>query len=722
MFCSKCGKELNNTSKFCSACGSPITPIVMGNRVNNPEQIAKDALEEYVKNWVIFVDTCSILHDSANKFWNNIIPFLRYYNKKVIVTLRVCDELEKHSKNVSDIQLANSANEAKKIVKQLEQAGFIEIRGEQNDNFADNVFQVVFTKFRMSHKLLLITQDNNLAQDILLLNDSKSVKANPVNVKRINKYGFLSDFGWNSDSKDKNSNVPTYKNTNTVSNALPDECFRIRTNVTRISANPIRVSHIPGESEQVYTNNGKIELLNLLGSGGEACVYTTNTPYVAKIYKEGKITERKQEKIKLMLSKKISCSGICYPVEIIYNLNREFVGYLMPPAKGYELQKSVFGPKPLFLKKFPGWKKRDTVQLCLTILKKIKYLHDRNIILGDINPANILVVSPTEVYFVDTDSYQIEDFPCPVGTVNFTAPEIQGKQYKDFLRTKGHENFAIATLLFMIMLPGKPPYSQQGGEDPMSNIRKMDFSYPFGENSNKKTPEGPWRYIWSHLTYKIKDAFYNTFRYDGSHAKEADRLSVDVWIDLFEDYLNLIESGKYAKQDPMSEELFPSRLKKNSNATYVKCHMCGQETDESFVKMGLCRSCMDKGDVIRCKKCGKEFIYTNYQRLVKKMDRPETCLDCHESSKAVKMRQTCVDCGSVFDITSGEYDFMRSKGLDIPKRCKNCRGLNSYNWNTNKPYSQPQSTYHKPKPQSNNTTKSSGFWHEIVEIVKVFFG
>ncbi|MBQ5927335.1 MAG: hypothetical protein IIX01_05380 [Clostridia bacterium] len=39
--------------------------------------------------------------------------------------------------------------------------------------------------------------------------------------------------------------------------------------------------------------------------------------------------------------------------------------------------------------------------------------------------------------------------------------------------------------MFMIMLPGKPPYSQQGGGNPVQNIISMDFSYPFGENSNK---------------------------------------------------------------------------------------------------------------------------------------------------------------------------------------------------------------------------------------------
>ena len=186
-----------------------------------------------------------------------------------------------------------------------------------------------------------------------------------------------------------------------------------------------------------------------------------------------------------MLSKKIECEGVCYPVAALYNSNKEFIGYMMPKAKGKELQKSIF-IKPLFLKNFPNWKKRDTVELCITILEKIKYLHDRNIVMGDINPANILIVSPKEVYFVDTDSYQVEDFPCPVGTNNYTAPEIQRKHFSDFLRTMGNENFAVATLLFMIMLPGKPPYSQQGGEDPINNIIKMDFSYPLYNKKERK--------------------------------------------------------------------------------------------------------------------------------------------------------------------------------------------------------------------------------------------
>ena len=37
------------------------------------------------------------------------------------------------------------------------------------------------------------------------------------------------------------------------------------------------------------------------------------------------------------------------------------------------------------------------------------------------------------------------------------------------------------------------------------------------------------------------------------------------------------------------------------------------------------------------------------------------------------MIRVCVDCGRQFEITPGEERFYKSKGLDLPKRCKPCR-------------------------------------------------
>lgn len=663
------------------------------------QEMSKSQLEEYVKNYKIFIDTCSLIHPGADQFWMNIIPLLKQYGNKVIIPFRVIEELNKLSQKPEKQDVATACKNTLKVLYQLNNAGFIDIRGEKSDSFSDNVFQVVFTKFRMTHNLLLITQDNGLAKDILNLNNSESVNAKPVSARRLNKYGFLSNYKWNTPSSNNESNGKS-KNNDTVPE---EEKFRICHSIRQFTDENMHVRQVPKEHEIVYVNQSEIQLTEQIGSGGEGYIYKTNTPYVAKIYKEDKLKKSKYEKIKLMLSKPIKCEGICYPVAMLQNRYGEFVGYLMPCAKGKELQKSIF-IKPLFLKYFPGWKKRDTVELCITILKKIKYLHDRNIIMGDINPCNILVVSPEEVYFVDTDSYQIEDLPCPVGTVNYTAPEIQTYNYADFLRTMGNENFAVATLMFMIMLPGKPPYSQQGGEDPKANIINMDFSYPFGENSNKKTPDGPWRFIWSHLTYDLKEAFYNTFRKDGENSKENTRLSVEEWLSLFNYYLQLLDSGKFGEQDKMSEDLFPVRHKKNPKLNYVKCVLCQNEVAENQCKNGMCRSCLnDKGEVYQCKKCGKEIIYTNYQKYIKRAPKYDICKECFELNNQVKLRPVCVGCGKTFEITNGDYDFYIKKGFDIPKRCPTCRANKKSSSSNFNPYSVPT-----PSPSTTPATKRKG--------------
>ena len=638
-------------------------------KVPNNDKVthAQNTLSMYTNDYKIFMDTCSILYFSSDKFWMNIIPLLREHNNKIIIPLRAIEELEKHSTNKINNELAVKSKSSLKILQQLQSAELIEIKGEKTDNFADNVFQVVFTKFRMTHKLLLITQDKNLASDILSLNKGKAVRANNVHVRQINQYGFLSNFNFL-----EKENIKTSIQKSKVIDTLDEgEVFKICQTVTEIEDIKLKITHIPNEYETVYTSRGSIELKGKVASGGEGVIYNTNTPYIAKIYKTENNTKRKFEKIKLMLSKPTNCEGICYPIEILYNSKKEFIGYLMPKAKGKELQKSIF-IKPLFQKNFPNWKKRDTVELCITILNKIKYLHDRNIIMGDINPANILVVSPKEVYFVDTDSYQVEDFPCPVGTNNYTAPEIQRKHFANFLRTIGNENFAVATLLFMIMLPGKPPYSQQGGEDPIANIIKMDFSYPFGDKSNKKTPDGPWRYIWSHLTFDLKEAFYNTFRKDGEHANEKERLSVNEWLSIFTYYLELLDSGKFGQQDKMSEDIYPTRHKKNSKVSYATCKFCKEEIPEHQCKNGICQDCLNKGEVYRCKKCNKEIMYTNYQRYIKNSKRHDICTECFEYGKQSRLKCACIDCGKIFEITNDQYDFYRSKGFEVPKRCKEC--------------------------------------------------
>lgn len=210
----------------------------------------------------------------------------------------------------------------------------------------------------------------------------------------------------------------------------------------------------------------------------------------------------------------------------------------MPQARGEPLARGLFIPKA-WLKKHPDWTRRESVSLALTMLRKIWQLHTINVLLGDINPFNILVVNQQTVYFVDCDSYQVEGFPCPVGSINFVAPEIQGKDFRQFLRTNEHELFAVATLLFMIMVPGKSPYSHQGGTDGADNIRKMHFPYPLKARRAENIAMGPWRFCWSHLSLSLKEAFYRSFHRDYCGCP---RVKVDEWIMLFEQYRSILNN------------------------------------------------------------------------------------------------------------------------------------------------------------------------------------
>lgn len=360
---------------------------------------------------------------------------------------------------------------------------------------------------------------------------------------------------------------------------------------------PVSLVAKPGHI--LHMQNGQSVILGtMLGQGGEGSVFKTNTPYVAKIYKPEKTTSHRMTKIQALLDKGLDFPGICIPKAILYNSKKEFVGYLMQKAEGEKVRSLYM--KPLFMKKFPSWKKRDLVELCITILKKIGYLHKNGIILGDINPDNIVIKTPKDVFFVDCDSYQVDGIPCPVGTIPFTPPELQNKNYNSILRTVGNENFAVAVLLFSLMVTGQMPYNQKNGESAQQNIINMDFSYPLGEASNKKTPAGQWRFLWSHLPRFIKEAFYNTFNKGGAYSTESIRLNSYDWFKKFSEYLRLLDSGKYGEQDKMSEQVYPTRFKKQKGVTYVKCPQCGEETDESIIsKYGICMECLRKNRLSR---------------------------------------------------------------------------------------------------------------------------
>jgi len=304
------------------------------------------------------------------------------------------------------------------------------------------------------------------------------------------------------------------------------------------------------EGDALFLKDGsRVTLRRVLATGGEGTIYELDDESsLCKVYRQDKLTLDRQEKIEIMLTRTVSDPMICWPRAAVYDSDKVFRGFIMPRALGkpVPLGHSLFLPAA-FLKARPSWTRLNSARLAMTILQKIKRLHDMNVLIGDINPQNILMEDEKTIYLVDCDSYQIEGYPCSVGTVNFTAPEIQGSDFRHFLRTKEHELFSVATLLFMIFMPGKSPYSHQGGEDGVTNIRKMHFPYALGERRPVAAPAGPWRLCWSHLPFTMKEAFNQCFHEDHRNEK---RVSIDRWALLLQEYLQVLEKRSMVFHGP----------------------------------------------------------------------------------------------------------------------------------------------------------------------------
>ena len=347
--------------------------------------------------------------------------------------------------------------------------------------------------------------------------------------------------------------------------------FHFCTQLTTIPDKEVSVSDLPIEGDFVYQGRTPIRLTERIGDGGEGTVYKTNKNenVVAKIYSDKKLTSHKQSKIEMIIAAGLSIDGVCFPTARLYNSKGVFVGYLMPKAEGEKLGTSVFRGEKGMKRFFGSWKRSDLVTLAITILSTIKKIHDLGILIGDINGLNILVKSPTEVYFVDTDSFQINEYPCPVGTLDFTAPEIQGKDYKCILRSVGNENFAIAVLLFRLLMFGESPYAQQGGSGIAHNISTGNFSFPLKGKGYNKMPKGDWICFWSHLPDKLQEIFYRTFRKGETMYDERVRPGVEVWLKELTIYLRQLNDGTLKKIDVDSVKLFPKTVFNPNKPKYI---------------------------------------------------------------------------------------------------------------------------------------------------------
>ena len=525
------------------------------------------------------------------------------------------------------------------------------------------------------------------------IDKAKKVKSIAFTACKELRYFTLDDEGRLSNFTDTPQNYSTK-----ITIPIEDR-FLVAATITpsHVAKNPLKSPIIKGAL--VYDDQGNaVKLIQEFMSNATSITYRTDRLGIfAKIYVPDVLrTSYFEDKTCLMLQKIINRKGIGWPISMLHDASGCFIGSLIPEADGIPLMQSVLGEEQL-KRYFPSWNKKDLCDLTICILNHIIFLQDRNIFFGCINPQSIFVKDKNHVYFVDMDCYQIEGYPCTSQNITFQPPELQLSGIYKRLYTQETENYEIAELVFMLLMPGKTPYAKEKNADMAQSIANMKFPFSWsGQPGNKEIdrPSGRWRFVWSHLGH-LKGDFYNTFMRGKPYNAPEKRKNAYFWLN----EVNKLRRQLENPYDPESLQLFPKTFKRDAKTRFYKCQYCGVEYPEFYfyhkyfnTPYRICNSCLNTKseksfNCISTYHVGtdRKFFYSQKMAIFHQLataqnpdwHKQKYCRECKHIRIQIYKELRCVNCGHTFHFTFGQKeDYDNRFGIDswsFPKYCQECQ-------------------------------------------------
>ncbi len=570
----------------------------------------------------ILVDTSVLLSPGWDLFLERILPLLVPGQKRLYLPVSVLEELQtqtgdtaKGTDNRGDDVKTTLYRRRLERLSALHREKLVSVRGRQlgiNSTSAEELLTIC-AALKMATPLLILTQNERLAADLLMLNRQPSAVGKTVTVRGIDGHG----------------NVGILLSKKTVIPASVKNKLKIAANVTSEPDMLLPGTDVPvtGDTLTTAVTGGKtLVLTEEIGRGTEGVLYRTDSGETAKIYHANCRTVRRMRKVALLVEAELSFAGICFPKVMLYNNQGAFVGFLMDMAAGQSMASCIF-QKTGFTETFGDWDREKLAQLAVTVVDKIRYLHSRNVLVGGFDPAHFLVVSPTEVYVVDVDSMQVNDLPSPTGYPLYTAPERQ-KQRKDMdahdfsetLRTLSDDCYALGILVFQLLMMGQVPCMLPAkNSSPLelfqTPVSMMEWDKPAAETDTR----WGWRCIWSHLPQRPKKIFRKMFTKSAAGEPKSQNssewLTPEQWHEELQAYLTTtrlwkkelelfcqkhtctvedIEQNRVdgCQADPQGLAIFPNRFKRNFNVKYRFCSHCGKEVAMDTLVNTLCPACV----------------------------------------------------------------------------------------------------------------------------------
>ncbi len=541
--------------------------------------------------------------------------------------------------------------------------------------------------------LLMLTGDDKKAEDAIQASKKSGVR---LRVYRLDREGKLRNYRPFESSKISHPDAYT----------MPNQISPIR-KLLRKSKTTLMTDDI------VYTsNNQPIRLGNEFMSNPQSITYQTDKLGMqAKIYQSQWLTVSYfEDKVKRMIENPIKCEGICWPIDILHDGEGEFVGILVPKTEGVQLKKLM--SQQGLQTNFPEWDRKKLTHLTKMILDKIIYLQDRNVLFGLVNPGAIFVKDENHVFFAEMDTYQIEGFPILSHAKVMQAPELQDLDDEIRLYTKQQDNYEIALLVFMILLPGKFPYNKGRNKSISDSVKSMNFAFRYGKQGEEHGAReyfGLWRFAWSHLGNDLKQAFYYTFQNGKPFSIPENRRDARFWsrkvLELEQELSN--------PYDTESLKIFPRTFKRFSGTKTIRCVKCGIDHPDFYYRYPekrICNSCLGKPSETHfvCRTCRKSFYYDfgtlfKYEKLVEtkqfampthcpycrsdkrkckrcgelvpayRLNDDELCIDCAKIVRNQIVKRYYGKCGHVIELSQGQVDFYMRKFGELPQRCETCR-------------------------------------------------
>lgn len=244
-----------------------------------------------------------------------------------------------------------------------------------------------------------------------------------------------------------------------------------------------------------FDSSGRPILLGkVLGQGGEGIVYAlANQDEVAvKIYRNP-IEDSRQRKIREMVQ---GCDDAlrqiaAWPTDTVHNggSGGSMCGFTMPSVTGHPVH-TLYSTKDR-KRDLPGRYWDFLVRTAQNLAAALSTVHAHGHVIGDVNESLVLVEGDGTVKLVDCDSFQIEAahlFTCDVGKPEFTPPELQGGSFRGLRRTSDQDNFALAILIFRLLMMGRHPYDgvMHAGHDLTMTQRIQHFMYAYGPDARRQ--------------------------------------------------------------------------------------------------------------------------------------------------------------------------------------------------------------------------------------------